>query len=35
MSSYLDLTVDKQLLHSLSVPLMKACVMHANPKGQR
>lgn len=35
MRSYLDLTVDEQLLHSLPVSLMQACVMHANPKGQR
>lgn len=33
--SYLDLTVDKQLLHSLPVSLMQACVMHADPKSQR
>lgn len=33
--AYLDLTVDKQLLHSLSVSLMQASVMHPDPKGQR
>lgn len=32
---YLDLTVDKQFLHSLSVSLMQASMMHADPKGQR
>lgn len=35
MRLYLDLTVDKQLLHSLPVSLMQTCVMHADPKGQR
>lgn len=31
---YLDLAVDKQLFHSSPVPLMQACMMHANAKGQ-
>ena len=35
VKTYLDLTVDKQLLHSLSVSLMQACVVHADPKCQR
>ena len=35
MSLYLDLTVDKQFLHGLSVSIMKPCVMHANSKCQR
>lgn len=34
MREYLNLTVDKQLLYSLSVSLMEACMMHADPKGQ-
>lgn len=32
---YLDLAVDKQLLHSLAVSLVQAGVMHADTKGQR
>lgn len=34
MMFYLNLTVDKQLLHSFSVSLMQTCMMHTNPKGQ-
>lgn len=32
---YLDLAVDKQLLHHLPVPLVQTSVMHADPKCQR
>lgn len=33
-NTHLDLTVDKELLHRLPVPLVKSRVMHPDPKRQ-